>query len=268
MFSDAVNVREELEDALSEFMLMGDKAKLTLEEELARMESSMNEPEEGLDEVEALREQLHAARKIVDVIKVEKEQTEERLEQVLDDAEQLRLEADQARRERESLEQDFASAAGGAKGGAESALTRQLQQSQEESRYLRAQLQQAQSQGEGSSAGVKASSDHPGDLFVEQVLYPRFNDLSSSVKAIQEYLFHEKGGDGRRRRGSTGSIQAVREFVSKRVKRVKGQKSSGDGELGRVMDDAEDMRIDLENALNEFLGHGSIEGMQVISSPP
>jgi hypothetical protein len=58
MFEDAVNVREELEDALSEFMLMGDKAKLTLEEELARMESSMNEPEEGLDEVSALREQL------------------------------------------------------------------------------------------------------------------------------------------------------------------------------------------------------------------
>jgi hypothetical protein len=94
MFEDAVNVREELEDALSEFMLMGDKAKLTLEEELARMESSMNEPEEGLDEVSALREQLSAARKIVDVIKVEKEQTEERLEQVLDDAEQLRVEAD------------------------------------------------------------------------------------------------------------------------------------------------------------------------------
>ena len=43
MFEDAVNVREELEEALGEFMLMGDKAKGVLEEELLKYEA-MHQP--------------------------------------------------------------------------------------------------------------------------------------------------------------------------------------------------------------------------------
>ena len=39
MFADAVDVREELEEALGEFMLMGDKAKEVLEEELLKYEA-------------------------------------------------------------------------------------------------------------------------------------------------------------------------------------------------------------------------------------
>lgn len=255
------------EDALSEFMLMGDKAKTTLEEELYRMETEMNEPvDPELDEVEVLREQLNAARKIVEITKLEKEQTEERLEQVLDDAEQLRQEADEARHEREALEAELSQATESgavvsALGAGPSDSTRNReQQLQAENEYLRERLERLESSQAGGG-NVHATEEHPGDLFVEKVMYPRFNDLQANVKAIQEYLFAGKS-HRRTRRGSTGSIDAVRDFVSKRVKRAKTG-AGGEGELGRVMDDAEEMRVDLENALHEFLGSGYIEGIQV-----
>lgn len=251
MFEDAVNVREELEDALSEFMLMGDKAKLTLEEELARMEEQRGDPEEveEADETEELREQLVAARRIVETVKGEKQQTEARLEQVLDDAEKLRVEADDARAERESLEDELASfTASSEAAGAAGDLQR-----------LRAQL--GPSRGEGSQqqgAEISASVDHPGDLFVEQILWPKFQDMSAMVTSIQAFL----AGQGQyvgRVDAETGEVQRVPR-IQKRVKVARD--GDREGELGRVMDDAEDMRVDLENALNEFLGSGSIDALQ------
>ena len=261
MFEDAVNVREELEDALSEFMLMGDKAKLTLEEELARMEEQSRDPDEEMDEA-ALREELAAARKIVEVVKIEQQQTEARLEQVLDDAEALRIEADDARREREALEQELTVVGLGsqdqtAAGELQTVMAR-MHEVESEAEILRRQLESRGSLGEGSQRPMHATEDHPGDLFVEQVLWPKFQDLTTAVSSIQAFL----AAQGQEQRHSEGGAVVRLPRITKRVK-VARDKGSRDGELGRVMDDAEDMRVDLENALTEFLGSGSIDALQV-----
>ena len=82
------------------------------------------------------------------------------------------------------------------------------------------------------------------------------------VTSIQAFL----AGQGQyvgRVDAETGEVQRVPR-IQKRVKVARD--GDREGELGRVMDDAEDMRVDLENALNEFLGSGSIDALQVTTS--
>jgi len=105
MFADAVDVREELEEALGEFMLMGDKAKEVLEEELLKYEAMQDSADNALtgDAAQAYMEQLNGYKATIEQVRSERALIDEQLEHKEMEAEAARAQASHAQKQVQEL---------------------------------------------------------------------------------------------------------------------------------------------------------------------